>query len=90
MDYRLKQMLDAEFSKETSPVLDVVVMQLIPLLFIGADFQKLVWNALLKIPYGTTVSYGEIPRMISRPSSIRAVANANGVNAISIFAHATV
>ena len=58
----------------------------IPLLFVGTDFQKRVWNELLCIPYGHTVSYGEMARNIGMPSAVRAVANANGANAISIFA----
>ena len=44
-----------------------------------------MWNALLAIPYGQTVSYGDMARQIGRPGAVRAVANANGVNAISIF-----
>ncbi len=58
----------------------------VPLLFVGTDFQKRVWSELLHIPYGETVSYGEIARRIGMPSAVRAVANANGANAISIFA----
>lgn len=58
----------------------------LPLLFVGTDFQKRVWNELLRIPYGHTVSYGEMARNIGMPSAVRAVANANGANAISIFA----
>ena len=57
-----------------------------PLLFVGTDFQKTVWNELLKIPFGTTVSYGEMARRIGMPKAVRAVANANGANAISILA----
>ena len=51
-----------------------------------SDFQKTVWNELLKIPFGTTVSYGEMARRIGMPKAVRAVANANGANAISILA----
>lgn len=58
----------------------------IPLLFAGTDFQKTVWNTLLSIPYGKTISYGEMARLIGKPRAVRAVANANGANAISIFA----
>ena len=58
----------------------------LPLSFAGTDFQKKVWNALLTIPYGKTISYGEMACMIGMPKAIRAVANANGANAISIFA----
>ena len=58
----------------------------IPLLFTGTDFQQKVWNELLHIPFGTTVSYGEMARRIDMPKAVRAVANANGANSISIFA----
>lgn len=58
----------------------------IPLLFAGTDFQKNVWRTLLEIPYGQTLSYGEMARRLGLPNSVRAVANANGANAISIFA----
>ncbi|MDR1848105.1 MAG: methylated-DNA--[protein]-cysteine S-methyltransferase [Bacteroidales bacterium] len=56
-----------------------------PLLFVGTDFQKSVWNELLKIPFGVTWSYAELSRRINNPKAVRAVANANGANAISIF-----
>ena len=58
----------------------------VPLLFVGTDFQKTVWNELLKIPFGRTISYGEMARHIGMPQAVRAVANANGANSISIFA----
>jgi methylated-DNA-[protein]-cysteine S-methyltransferase len=58
----------------------------LPLDFNGTDFQKLVWRALLTIPFGETRSYGEIARQIGRPSASRAVGAANGRNPISIVA----
>ena len=57
----------------------------IPLLFAGTDFQKKVWNELLKIPYGQTVSYMDIARKIKRPTAVRAVAGAIGANPMSII-----
>ena len=57
----------------------------IPLLLAGSDFQKRVWQPLPSIPYGQTVSYGELAAAIGAPKSVRAVANANGANAISII-----
>lgn len=57
----------------------------IPLLFIGTPFQSSVWHKLMEIPYGHTISYGTLAAMLGRPSAVRAVANANGANAISIF-----
>ncbi|MBP3254357.1 MAG: methylated-DNA--[protein]-cysteine S-methyltransferase [Bacteroidales bacterium] len=56
-----------------------------PLLFVGTEFQKKVWQALTSIPYGTTVSYATVAKQISMPTAVRAVANANGANAISVF-----
>lgn len=57
----------------------------IPLLLAGSDFQKRVWQQLPSIPYGQTASYGELAAAIGSPRSVRAVANANGANAISII-----
>ena len=58
----------------------------LPLLFVGTEFQKRVWEELLRIPYGTTLSYGEMARNLGIPRAVRAVANANGANPISIIA----
>ena len=97
VDRRLKRMLDAEFEEGESGVIVYAKRQLheyfdgkrqifdVPLFFIGTDFQKTVWSELLKIPFGTTVSYGEIARRIGRLKAVRAVANANGANPLSIF-----
>ncbi len=54
--------------------------------FVGTEFQKAVWNALLMIPYGETRSYGEIAVQIGKPKACRAVGTANGKNPISIIA----
>lgn len=98
VDNRLKRMLKAEFEEGMSPVIEMAMSQLdeyfagkrkvfdVPLLFVGTDFQIKVWNDLLNIPYGKTVSYGEMARNIGMPKAVRAVANANGANAMSIFA----
>lgn len=98
IDQRLKTKLKADFAEGDSEILRLASAQLdeyftgrrhdftIPLIFVGTDFQKTVWNELLNIPYGHTVSYGEIARRIGMPKAVRAVANANGANSISIFA----
>jgi methylated-DNA-[protein]-cysteine S-methyltransferase len=52
----------------------------LPLVFRGTPFQNRVWNALVSIPYGETVSYGALARAISRPNAVRAVGAANGQN----------
>ncbi len=51
----------------------------------GTEFQKSVWDTLLKIPYGSTVSYAEEAKMLGSPKAVRAVANANGKNPIAIL-----
>jgi methylated-DNA-[protein]-cysteine S-methyltransferase len=57
----------------------------IPLLMVGTEFQKSVWEGLIKIPYGTTTSYLELSKNIGNEKAVRAVASANGANAISIL-----
>jgi methylated-DNA-[protein]-cysteine S-methyltransferase len=56
-----------------------------PLLMEGTGFEQRVWRALRDIPYGETVSYGEIARRIGQPSAARAVGLANGRNPISVI-----
>lgn len=57
----------------------------VPLLLVGTDFQKEVWHHLMDIPYGNNESYGALAKRMNRASSVRAVANANGANPISVF-----
>jgi methylated-DNA-[protein]-cysteine S-methyltransferase len=56
----------------------------LPLAPEGTQFQRAVWQALRSIPYGATVSYGEIARRIGRPKAVRAVGAANGRNPLPI------
>ncbi len=58
----------------------------LPLHFRGTAFQRLVWEALVAIPYGETRSYGEIAAAVGSPRAVRAVGAANGRNPISIVA----
>jgi len=51
----------------------------------GTPFQKKVWLALAKIPYGKTQSYKDITRLIGHPRAFRAVGNANGSNPIPLI-----
>jgi methylated-DNA-[protein]-cysteine S-methyltransferase len=78
------------------PVLDAAAAQLdayfageltafdLPLTLNGTGFQRTVWGALRDIPYGKTISYGELARRIGQPSASRAVGLANGRNPVSI------
>ncbi len=50
----------------------------------GTAFQRQVWQALGDIPYGETISYGELARRIGQPLAVRAVGLANGHNPLSI------
>ncbi len=52
--------------------------------FVGTEFQKKVWKALLAIPFGQTRSYAQIAKEIGAPRAVRAVGAANGKNPISI------
>jgi AraC family transcriptional regulator, regulatory protein of adaptative response / methylated-DNA-[protein]-cysteine methyltransferase len=56
-----------------------------PVVTAGTPFQEAVWASLRTIPYGTTVSYAEQARRIGRPTSVRAVARANGDNRVAIL-----
>lgn len=56
----------------------------LPLAAEGTAFQRGVWERLREIPYGATVSYGELARRMGRPGASRAVGLANGRNPISI------
>ena len=51
----------------------------------GTEFQMSVWQALQKIPYGETVSYGDVAEHIGNPKAVRAVGTANGSNPIAII-----
>ena len=94
---RLERVLKAELVAGDSSVVDRAIKELeeyfahqrtsfdIPLLFAGTDFQKRVWNKLQEIPYASTISYGEMAHQLGCPASVRAVANANGANALSII-----
>lgn len=97
IDRRMQKLLHADYEKSSSEVIVRTIIQLdeyfgrkrtafdIPLFFVGTDFQKTVWKELLNIPYGMTLSYGDLSRKLGNPKAIRAVAAANGANPISIL-----
>lgn len=51
----------------------------------GTAFQQRVWEALRKIPFGSTTSYGELARTIGRPGAARAVGRANATNPVCLI-----
>ena len=97
IDRRLEKNLKTGFIKGKSKVLSRTVEQLneyfnferktfdIPLLLVGTDFQKTVWNNLIKVTYGKTASYMQLAKSVGNVKAVRPVASANGANAISII-----
>lgn len=97
IDTRLQKSLQVDYLEENTLILEETKKQLtqyfnkertefdIPLLFVGTDFQKKVWNGLLEIPFGKTETYLGLSRILGNEKAIRAVATANGANAISIL-----
>ena len=57
----------------------------VPLDFYGTPFQKSVWQALTRIPYGEVRTYAEVAREIGKPTAARAVGAANGANPLPII-----
>jgi methylated-DNA-[protein]-cysteine S-methyltransferase len=57
----------------------------VPLDLRGTEFQRSVWEQLQTIPYGETISYGELARRVGNPNASRAVGLANGRNPIAII-----
>jgi methylated-DNA-[protein]-cysteine S-methyltransferase len=97
VDGRISRGLDAEFIEGDAPVLRETKRQLdeyfraerkqfeLPLLMVGSDFQKRVWNELLNVAYGDTASYLVLAERMGNKNAVRAVASANGANAIAII-----
>ncbi len=81
---------DDELLKETRKQIDEYLLRerknfTIPIITVGTEFQKTVWNALLEVKYGETVSYQELAIRINNKKAVRAVASANGANAIGLI-----
>lgn len=97
IDTRVTKGLNATFVEKNSPIIETCIHQFeaycrgdirefdIPILLVGTTFQKKVWEELRKVTYGTTCTYLELSERIGNPKAIRAVAGANGANAISVI-----
>ncbi|MDM8567239.1 methylated-DNA--[protein]-cysteine S-methyltransferase [Candidatus Halobeggiatoa sp. HSG11] len=97
VDKRIKNGLNAEFIEQNDETLEKTRKQLeeylnknrrefdLPLLMVGTDFQKKVWCALMKVPYGVTSTYLKLAKDINKEKAVRAVANANGANSIGFI-----
>lgn len=97
IDIRVQKRLKAQYAESKSKTLDQAAQELdeyfagkrtlfdIPIAFSGSSFQNQVWEELLKIPYGTIISYKELAERTDNPKAVRAVATAVGANPISVF-----
>jgi len=97
VDSRIQKGLKAKYVEESSEVITQTIKELeeyfnlerkvfnIPLLLVGTDFQKSVWQGLIDTPFGTTASYLELAKRIGNEKAVRAVASANGANSIAIL-----
>jgi methylated-DNA-[protein]-cysteine S-methyltransferase len=97
IDARIQAGLKATFREQPSPLIERANEQLIaycagermlfdlPLRLVGTEFQQRVWQVLRTIAYGTTTTYKELTDQVADPGAIRAVASANGANALSII-----
>lgn len=97
IDARIQRDLQTEYVEGGSPVIEETKAQLnayftgerttfdLALRLVGTDFQQRVWKSLLAVPYGTTLSYAAMTAQVAEPTAIRAVASANGANALSII-----
>jgi len=97
IDERIQSGLKATYSEEGSDIIEETKAQLsqyfneerqqfdLPLLLVGSEFQKKVWNELLQLTFGKTESYAGLSKKLGNEEAIRAVASANGANAISII-----
>lgn len=97
IDKRIVAGLNASYEDGDSDIIRDAIQQLqeyfggsrkefdIPLTMVGSLFQKSVWNELLNIPFGRTDTYLGISKKLKNEKAIRAIAAANGANAISVF-----
>ena len=93
---KISKKLKLPLVEATTPLLDQCVKQLseyfegtrqsfsLPLHLTGTEFQLKVWDELQRIPYGTTISYGELAKRAGNPKGSRAVAQANHNNPVCI------
>ncbi len=96
VDDRIRRGLNAEFAENDDEVLSRARIQLeeyfsgnrtrfdLPLLMVGTGFQKAVWTALNEVPYGKTATYLDLAKILGNEKAVRAVAAANGANALAI------
>jgi len=97
VDKRIQKGLNSEFFEKDDEVLAETRKQIdeylagerkefeIPILLVGSDFQKQVWQELINVEYGETASYLDLAKRINNEKAVRAVASANGANSIALI-----
>jgi len=97
VDERIKKGLNAKFVENNTEIIERIQAELdeyfhgnrkefdVPLQMVGTDFQKSVWKALLRVPFGTTSTYLQLAKNINNEKAVRAVAAANGANSMAII-----
>lgn len=97
VDKRIQHQLDSGYHFTSSTIIEKTIQQLeeyfeekreefdLPIRLIGTEFQHSVWKNLQNIPFGTTETYLGLSKKMGNEKAIRAVASANGANAISII-----
>ena len=97
VDERIKKGLNANFVENNTEIIEKTRAELdeyfhgnrkefdVPLQMVGTDFQKSVWEALLRVPFGTTSTYLQLAKNIKNEKAVRAVAAANGANSMAII-----
>ncbi|WP_275655698.1 methylated-DNA--[protein]-cysteine S-methyltransferase [Agaribacterium haliotis] len=97
VDTRIKTGLNAEFIEQDNDLIEKTCEQIteylsgnraefdLPLLLVGSDFQKQVWRQLMLVQYGHCASYLELAQSLGNAKAVRAVASANGANAIAFI-----
>ena len=97
VDERIKKGLNAKFAENNTEIIEKTLAELdeyfhgnrkefdVPLKMVGTDFQKRVWEALLRVPFGTTSTYLQLAKNIKNEKAVRAVAAANGANSMAII-----
>ena len=97
IDQRIQKGLETSFVEKSTPIIDEAKLQLqeyfkgerktfsIPLRLVGTPFQQSVWKELQQIKFGSTETYLGLSQRLNNEKAIRAVASANGANALSIL-----
>ncbi len=97
VDKRIKKGLNTDYLEQDNEILQETRKQIseylsgnrkvfeIPVLLVGSDFQKQVWNTLINVKYGEIASYLDLAKEINNKKAVRAVASANGANSIGLI-----